>query len=556
MTIRLRLLTSLVLLALALAGLGASGTYALRTSAARTDSIVNDRVVPMRQLKTVADMFAVNVVDTAHKVRSGAMSFEDGAASIRSALATVDAEWTAYLATAMTEEESALVAEVKAAMSAAGPSITDLSRIVAARDQAGLDAYVTGRLYPTIDPIGEPIGRLVDLQLRVAQAEGAAARASVETHQWVILTVAGASALVFAFAVWTVIAAVIRPIGALRLAMRRIADGEFETEVFGRDRRDEIGAMAAAVQVFKDNGIEREAMQRERRALAERAEADRRAELARIAGEFEAAVGAVVDDVAEAASRLQQTAQSVASGAVQVTAEAATVSSAAENASGNVQTVAGAAEELASSVLEIGRQVHESAEVAASAFRSAEETAGQVRDLANAAQKIGEVISLIETIAGQTNLLALNATIEAARAGDAGRGFAVVAAEVKQLANETARATADITGQIASIQSSTEKSAASIASINQVIGGMHRISSAIAASVEEQGAATQEIARNIQNASAATVAVSRSISTVSAATDASAAAAGDLLSSSTSLSRQALALKQALSDFVTRLQAV
>lgn len=346
-----------------------------------------------------------------------------------------------------------------------------------------------------------------------------------------------------------------RPITRVTVSMSALAGGDLGVDIPGVGRRDEIGRMADTLDVFKQNLAETIRLREEQEAEKRRNEERRRADMLALADRFEATVGTIVDSVSSASTQLQGTAQSMSAGAQQVSGQAIAVAAASEQASANVQTVAGAAEELASAIHEIARQVRESAEVATTAFSQAEATAAQVRELSSSAQKIGEVVSLIETIAGQTNLLALNATIEAARAGETGKGFAVVAAEVKNLATQTAKATGEIASQIAAIQAATATSAASISGINDVIDRMNTISTAISASVDQQGAATKEIARNVQEASTATTEVTRNIEGVTQASEMSAASAAELLGASTDLSNQSARLKQEMSRFLATVRA-
>jgi methyl-accepting chemotaxis protein len=349
---------------------------------------------------------------------------------------------------------------------------------------------------------------------------------------------------------WAIGARIAKPVSQMRDAMRRLASGDRSVAIPAVGRKDEIGQMAEAVDVFKANLIETERLRVEQEALKARSETDRRAEMIQLANQFELAVGGIIQTVSSSSSQLQSTASALSSSAQQLTGRAQTVSGASEEAAANVGTVATAAEELASSVEEIGRQVTESARVAGEAARGAESTVAKVRDLSTAAQKIGDVVDLINNIAAQTNLLALNATIEAARAGEAGKGFAVVAAEVKQLADQTARATSDIAGQIQGIQVSTADSVDAITSIADVIARINGIASTIASAVEEQGAATREIARNVQLAAEGTSMVTENIGEVSIASSDVSAASGQVLGAAGDLNKQSQSLRQEVTRFL------
>lgn len=346
-------------------------------------------------------------------------------------------------------------------------------------------------------------------------------------------------------------------IGGMTDTMVELADGNLDVVVPGQGFDSEIGKMAGAVQVFRDTaiatkGLEDKAKEAEILAVEQkkRADEEKRQALIDMADGFEASVGDVVKGVAAAATQLQASAGNMSSTAEQTTNQSSSVASASEQASANVQTVAAASEELAASISENSRQVVQSTQIAGSAVGEAERANEMVQGLANAANKIGEVVSLITDIAEQTNLLALNATIEAARAGDAGKGFAVVASEVKNLANQTAKATVDIESQIGSIQKASQDSATAIQGITGTINEISEISSAIAAAVEEQGAATQEITRNVEQASQGTSEVSSNIQGVSQAASETGAAAGEILSAASELGVQAETLQGKVDEFV------
>jgi PAS domain S-box-containing protein len=283
--------------------------------------------------------------------------------------------------------------------------------------------------------------------------------------------------------------------------------------------------------------------------------AERKSTLARIASDFEQKIGGVVHIVSSAATEMESTASSLNAAAEQASRQVTAVSAASEQASANVQSVAGATEELSGSVSEISRQVAQSADVAAQAVKESERTNALVNELADAAQKINAVTSMIHDIASQTNLLALNATIEAARAGDAGKGFAVVASEVKGLANQTAKATEDISAQIAAMQNVTRETVTAIQSIGSTIGQINEIATTIASAVEEQGAATQEIARNVQQAAAGTSEVSRNIAGVTQSVSATGSAAGEVLGASGELAGQAETLNGHVTAFLDEVRA-
>jgi methyl-accepting chemotaxis protein len=333
---------------------------------------------------------------------------------------------------------------------------------------------------------------------------------------------------------------IVKPINLLKSVMEAFAHNNLTAEVPGTDRRDELGDMARTVEVFKKNGLEVERMRADQLVTEKRNTEQRKADMYKLADDFEGAVGEIIETVSSA-ERAQELTTMVAA--------------ASEEASTNVQSVASATEELTSSVNEISRQVQESARMAGEAVDQARKTNDRVGELSKAAARIGDVVELINTIAGQTNLLALNATIEAARAGEAGRGFAVVASEVKALAEQTAKATGEIGQQISGIQAATQESVGAIKEISGTIERLSEISSTIAAAVEEQGAATQEISRNVQQAALGTQQVSSNITDVQRGASETGSASSQVLSAAQSLSGDSNRLKLEVGKFLHSVRA-
>ncbi|WP_167768196.1 HAMP domain-containing methyl-accepting chemotaxis protein [Bradyrhizobium sp. MOS001] len=420
-----------------------------------------------------------------------------------------------------------------------------------ARQSATLDASMM-KTFRELEPSMVEVRTAVDAMYKQADAAEAATRDAV--RMWMMIAFA-LTVVVLAVVGFVLGRSISKALSGMVGAMTRLARGELSISVPGVGRKDEIGEMAGAVEVFRTNMAEAERLRAEQAEADARGRERRKADMHRLADGFEGAVGEIIDTVSSAATELEASSNTLTQAAERGNGLATAVAAASEEASANVQSVSSASEEMTTSISEISRRVQESARVADVAVEQAQRTNARVAELTKAAGRIGDVVELINTIASQTNLLALNATIEAARAGEAGKGFAVVATEVKALAEQTAKATGEISQHIGAIQTATQDSVGAIKEIGDTIARMSEISSAIAAAVEEQGAATQEISRNIQHAAHGTSEVSANIGNVQRGAGETGAASAQVHSAAQSLSQESNRLKSEVARFLESVRA-
>ncbi|WP_026175705.1 methyl-accepting chemotaxis protein [Methylobacterium sp. 88A] len=397
------------------------------------------------------------------------------------------------------------------------------------------------------------INQFIDLQEARNQSIGDNVRTVSQTFMMLMIGLCSIACIIgLGFASWTYRA--IRPLRPLTQSMLDLAGGNLNIDVPQTDQRDEVGDITRAVQTFKDNAVAADCLQKQQQddqnrkmRQAEQIDAATRA--------FETAVDGIVRHVAAASGELQTTAQAMAGTAGRTATQSASVAAAARDAGANVTTVAAATEEMGVSVLEISRQIEEAARLARSAVEETLSTAQVVSALSGAANEIGDIVAVIAQIAGQTNLLALNATIEAARAGEAGRGFSVVATEVKELANQTAQATSNINGQIATIQRATHQVVGAVETINARITELDGVTATVAAAIEEQGATTQEIVRNVTQAATRTHEVTQHVSGVAGSAEQTGRAADEVLHSAATLDEQSRRLAYEIGQFIDAVRA-
>jgi len=481
-------------------------------------------------------------------------------------LATRDAKGLANFKTNFEKAQQQIAALEKGALPSnlaalLAPVKANVGKYAEAFEKTGPNLLLGDELYyKAITPvIVSTIGKMDNVKASIGQAFG---KTTAETEDRIANTittqevVAGAAVLVGLLIAFLIARGIIGPLSGLTSGMKELAGGNFGVVLPGLDRKDEVGDMAQAVETFKVKAEEKAREEAEVKIKQDLVAAQqRKADMIKLADTFESAVGEIIETVSSASTELEASAGTLTSTAERAQELTTMVAAASEEASTNVQSVASATEELTSSVNEISRQVQESSRMAGDAVDQARKTNDRVGELSKAAARIGDVVELINTIAGQTNLLALNATIEAARAGEAGRGFAVVASEVKALAEQTAKATGEIGQQIAGIQAATQESVNAIREISGTIEKLSEISSTIAAAVEEQGAATQEISRNVQQAAQGTQQVSSNITDVQRGASETGSASSQVLSAAQSLSGDSNRLKLEVGKFLNTVRA-
>ncbi len=452
---------------------------------------------------------------------------------------SIEAEWTKY--------QKELEGTYRAATAVTNFQMTEqLERL---RNETMSSANVANGLRAVLRDISETLQKDVD-------RESAAATEEYYQTSRLLMIVAGigiVAGLTFGFLIGQHgIASPIRQIVGL---LQKLAGGDYQIDVVGADRKDEVGDIAKTAMVFKDNGLAKIRLESEQREAAEHAAEQRKAAMLQLADQFERSVGAIVEHVASAATEMQATASQLTSSAQETSAQSHSVSAAAELAAANVTSVAGSAEELGASVTEIGRQTEQSSQMTRSAVSEIEAAATTVNELSQSAARIDSIAEMISTIASQTNLLALNATIEAARAGEAGRGFAVVAAEVKDLATQTARATAEISEQLVGIQNATGNVVQAIQRVTHKVHEIDNTTSAISAAVEQQGVATREIVQAVTQASAGTTEVTSNITGVASAAEQTGVAAHQVQGASADLAQHAEQLRYQVDTFLSNVRA-
>ncbi len=556
-SIRSKIVASLLVIVLLLGSVGLVAVQRFQALNAIIDDMTSNYVISLAFLDKMQESagayrgaLAGEIMLAGDKVAEARQ--EDRLARFSADYAAADAK---YVATITGPAEQAMYEDIHRAWAGYLDHAKTVSGLIAAGKLDEARRTYSTEMIPLADEEAQAIAKDFKFNQDATDAREADAQASYSSGRALVLGLAGTATVAAIIAGIYLTGAIAAPIRLMTAAMSRLAANDTSVEIPARGRGDEIGDMAKAVVVFRDNIIEAERLRgAQERAKAEAA-AQQAAALKRLADDFEARVGAMVGVIATGATQLETTARSMSGTAERSTRQAGEVAHAAQSASASVANVASAAEELTASIDEISRQVAQSAQMTGRAVEDTRRTDGIVRALAGAAQKIGDVVGLITDIAGQTNLLALNATIEAARAGDAGKGFAVVAAEVKSLANQTGRATEDIRAQIGGMQTATREAVGAIQGISGTIEEISSIASSIASAVEEQGAATREIARSVQQAADSTQDVTATIGGVSEAANDTGSAATQVLGAAGSLSRQAADMSGEVTRFIAGVRA-
>ncbi|NEW87064.1 methyl-accepting chemotaxis protein [Rhodopseudomonas sp. WA056] len=558
LSIRTKIIALVALLLVATAGIGGLGLLKMRTLNNSTVDIATNWLPSVRVLGDIRTTMAMyRVTLRAHAMEVTAEGKATAAKRIAGVEEVLNKQIASYQKMITSPEEKALYdqldKELKVYLDGAKKAV-EMSQQSLGQSTAELGVYLTKTLGPIGGRVDAVLQKSVDLNNKGSDQSTAAAEAAYSSATMIVV---GILALAVAFGVvasYLVIRDISRGIASIISPMQALGRGDLAAEVPHRGESTEIGAMADALQIFKEALIaKRDADAAAAREAEEKIARGQRVDAA--TRQFERAIGEIVETVSSASTELEASAGTLTSTADRSQQLATSVAAASEEASTNVQSVASATEEMSSSITEISRQVQESSRIASEAVEQARKTNDSVGDLSEAASRIGDVVELINTIAGQTNLLALNATIEAARAGEAGRGFAVVAAEVKALAEQTAKATGEISQHITGIQSATNESVDAIREIGLTIGRMSEISSAIAAAVEEQGAATREISRNVQMAARGTQEVSSNVTDVQRGATETGSASSQVLSAAQSLSQESSRLKIEVANFLDTVRA-
>lgn len=552
-SLRARLVTLVATLTIFMLAIGLIGLVTAQQANTQLKQVYNDRTVPLAHLFAINDRMQSNIPSLYGAATNGLAGKTAGGAeaAVSNNIAQIGISWEKFMSSSHTEAEQAIASSfTQKRRSYIEDGLKPGLALLSAGKFSELSQHLTERVNPLFEAAKQDAEKLVTLQLDVAKSQYEDAQSSFTTS---IMVASGALIAALALGILLglmTIRAISRPTGRLVELMTRIAQGHFNNRVF-IERDDEIGVALRNLQAMQARlGFDREMQKQDEKTRLIRTQ-----RIEELVSTFEADVSSMLGSVSSQAAELQATAASMSTISEETSRQSTTVAAASEQATANVQSVAASTEEMAASVNDIARQLHESSTVAAEAVRQAEVTNTRIMALSQAADSIGDVVQLINTIAGQTNLLALNATIEAARAGESGKGFAVVAHEVKMLAAQTAKATGDISEQISGMQAATQESVTAVKGISETIDRISSIAATIAAAVEQQGAATSEIANNVQQAARGTAQVTSNIASVSTAAQETGVASTQMLASADELSRRGEELKKQVDHFLDQVRA-
>lgn len=549
-SIRRSLQAILMVLTLASAGGIAADFFSARALNRNIGQMSREHVRPLIVLKKISDAYAVTIVDTTHKVAAGAVSLEEGGNAIRSALDAIRTNWASFTGNALTDEEKTHVRDYQAQMDRSGAVVNRLMASMTARDIKQVKEIAGKELYPAIDPLTERIEALIALQLREVDEHIGEAEVIGNNAALLQLSVAGVLVLLTMIGFYFVASMVTIPLLRLRDAMLSLAAGDVNVDLGEAELRTEIGEMARAVLVFRENAAGRARLEEQTRAERHR-EIHRQKRIEALIQHFREAIGGIKTSLETELVSMQGSSTTLNEIAAQASSGANAAKDASLESSSNVGVVAAAAGELTATSREISEQVHKAGDCVNQAMEMARNTDRDVSSLASLANRIGDIVGIISNIAEQTNLLALNATIEAARAGDAGKGFAVVAAEVKTLAGQTAKATDEISAQIGSIQSATRQAVQAIQAITGTVSEIEGRTMAIAAAVEQQEGSTHEISKSIALASSGSDRAASNVAEVSLAIDRTSVESLSLRDTASRLSHVAGELSRSVEIFLT-----
>jgi methyl-accepting chemotaxis protein len=553
--IRARLLILLGVMVILIAVVLGMGLRGMAASNAGLKTVYEDRTMPLVQINAVQHNLGLI------QSRALRLTYDGDNAAVKPAISEiddwnqdVDQHWRAYKVTYLTPEEQQIAAEIESRLAVYRGILTKEIGLLTSGNPQAARKIASEERSPEFRRLTEALEHDAALQERVAKEEYQAAvdnfDATVRINVAAVVIGLGVALVLSVLIVRSITA----PIARMIEVMNRLAESDVSVEVPGGGRTDEIGDIARAVEVFKRSIIDRLRLETDEKAAMAEREA-RRLKLEGLTENFDVAVMAVLGGVTAAAGKMDEMSRGMTAIAEETQRQSAAVSAAAEQAGANVSAIASAGAELSASIEEIAAQVNRSAGIAATAVEEVDQTNHKMACLGQSALRIGEVVNLINAIAGQTNLLALNATIEAARAGDAGKGFAVVAGEVKSLAGQTAKATEEIAGQVQAIQGETRGAAEAMQRITAVINNIHEMSTAIAGAIEEQGAAMREVACNVEQAAMGTREVAANIAQVVEAAEHTGQMAGSVQSAAGLLSGESGKLRRSVETFLGGVKA-